>query len=115
LLDGRCLRCSDLLCEVRGARFTKAALLVPAVLRAHPTAAARALLEERPRFFDGFPERVVVFLAAHGALDFIRIRARGAQESPEQLTGASQQARGSFYFGLTDCADVVVAALVEQN
>src|SRR5439155_7255612 len=72
LLDGRRLRGTPLLVEVRRAVLAQPALGVPAVLGTDPLAAAGALLEVRSRLLHGLVEGGVVLLAPDGALDLVR-------------------------------------------
>src|SRR5262249_55486410 len=114
-LDGGRLRGRAFFVEVRRARLAQTTTGVPAVLRADPVAASRALFEVLPGFLDGLPKRDIVLLAADRALDLVRRVSRLAEDAAEQLAGAAQQRAGSPDFRLDEVGHVPVAALVAEE
>ena len=88
---GRRLRGGHLLLEIRRAALALAVLGVPAHLRAHPLAAALALLEDLLAFLHGLLERGVVLRPSDRPLHLVGAAPGAAEHTAEDVARGAQE------------------------
>src|SRR4029079_10768793 len=94
LARGLRLRRGELFALVRRAVLALARARVPAHVRAHPVAAAAALLEVLLAGLHGLAQRIVVALAADRALHLVGAVPGSSQHTTKKIAGGIEQAGG---------------------